>query len=88
MEEVSDWSRGDHFYTCTTHSGVKTTHDWTVDQIDDLFRTTLKVKTEQVVHKSLDRFDSRSDPSINGHLHHPNEVDRSLNEDTTDKIRQ
>ncbi len=25
-----------------------------------------------------DRFDSNSDPSINGHLHYPNEVDRSL----------
>ena len=35
-----------------------------------------------------DRFGSSSDPSINGHLHHPNDVDRSLNDDVTDKIRQ
>ncbi len=26
-----------------------------------------------------------SDPSINGHLHYPNDVDRSLNEDAVDK---
>jgi hypothetical protein len=31
------------------HSGVKKTHDWTVDQIADLFHTTHKVKTQQVI---------------------------------------
>jgi hypothetical protein len=40
---------GDHLNTCTTHSGDKKTHDWTVDQITDLFHTTHKVKTQQVV---------------------------------------
>ena len=35
-----------------------------------------------------DRFGSSSDPSINGHLHYPNDVDRSLNEAVADKIRQ
>jgi hypothetical protein len=29
-----------------------------------------------------------SDPSINGHLHYPNDVDRSLNEAAADKIRK
>ena len=33
------------------------------------------------------RFGSSSDPSINGHLHYPNDVDRSLNEAVADKIR-
>ncbi len=33
-----------------------------------------------------ERFGSSSDPSINGHLHYPNDVDRSLNETATDKI--
>ncbi len=33
------------------------------------------------------RFGSSSDPSINGHLHYPNDLDRSLNE-AADKIRQ
>ena len=31
---------------------------------------------------------SSSDPSINGRLHYPNDVDRSLNEAAADKIRQ
>ncbi len=33
---------GDHLCTCTTHSGVKKAHDWVVDQLADLFRTTHK----------------------------------------------
>ncbi len=40
---------GDHLNTCTTHSGAKKTHDWMVDQLTDLFRTTHKVKTQEVV---------------------------------------
>jgi hypothetical protein len=40
---------GDHLNTCTTHSGTKRTHDWMVDQFVDLFLTTHKVKTQQVV---------------------------------------
>jgi hypothetical protein len=39
---------GDHLCTCTVHSGVKKTHDWEVDQLTDLFRTTHKVKTQHV----------------------------------------
>jgi hypothetical protein len=35
-----------------------------------------------------DRFGSSSDLSINGHLHYPNDVDRSLNEAAADKIRK
>jgi hypothetical protein len=90
------------------NSGVKKVHDWSVDQIPDLFRVSHKVKTQQVsrirgqrrgdneftvyllnelgpvtlvlelriVHE---RFASRSDPSLNGHLHYPNDIDGSLN---------
>ena len=32
-----------------------------------------------------DRFGSSSEPSINGHLHYPNDIDRSLNETVVDK---
>jgi hypothetical protein len=39
----------------------------------------------RIVH---DRFGSSSDPSLNGNLHYPNDIDRSLNEATTDKIRK
>ena len=35
-----------------------------------------------------DRFGSSSDPSIHGILHYPNDIDRSLNEVDTDKIRK
>ena len=35
-----------------------------------------------------ERFGSSSDPNLNGHLNNPNDIDRSLNESTTDKIRK
>jgi hypothetical protein len=35
-----------------------------------------------------DRFGSSSDPSINGHLHYPNDLDRPLSEAAADKIQQ
>jgi hypothetical protein len=35
-----------------------------------------------------DRHGSSSDPSLNGHLRYPNDIDRSLNEDAADKIRK
>ena len=35
-----------------------------------------------------DRYGSSSDPSLNGHLRYPNDIDRSLNEGSTDKIRK
>jgi hypothetical protein len=43
------YALGDHVSTCTSHSGAKKAHDWTVDQLDDQFLTTHKVKTQQVV---------------------------------------
>ena len=39
----------------------------------------------RIVHEL---WESISDPRINGHLHYPNDIDRSLNEATTDKIRK
>ena len=35
-----------------------------------------------------ERWGSSSDPSINGHLHYPNDLDRPLNEAAADKIRK
>ena len=35
-----------------------------------------------------DRYGSSSDPSLNGHLHYPSNIDRSLNEAGADKIRK
>jgi hypothetical protein len=108
---------GDHLNTCTAHSGAKKAHDWTVDQIANLFRTTHREKTQQVIKSrgqdcgdieltgylaneadpvplvldlriAHDRFGSSSDPSLNGNLHYPHNIDRSLIEDTDDKIRK
>jgi hypothetical protein len=35
-----------------------------------------------------DRFGSSSDLNLNGHLYYPNDIDRSLNQTATDKIRK
>jgi hypothetical protein len=108
---------GDHLCTCTTHSGVKKAHDWSVDQLADFFRTTTKVKTQQVVKSrgqlcgdielagylssevgpvtlvldlriAHDRVGSSTDPTLNGHLRYPNNLDQSLNDVAADKIRK
>jgi hypothetical protein len=92
-------------------------NDWEVDQIVDLFRTTHKVKTQQVsrsrcqtcgnieltayfanesgpvslvlhLHIDHERFGSRFDPNLNVHIHYPSDIDSSLNETATDKIRK
>ncbi len=34
-----------------------------------------------------DRLGTSSDPNLNGHLHYPNDIDRSLNEVAVEKIR-
>jgi hypothetical protein len=88
-------SLGDHLCTCTAHSGAKKDHDWVVDQLADLFRTTHRVKTQQAGPVPLvldhrlahDRFDSSSDPTLNGRLRY-NDIDKSLNESANDKIRK
>ena len=108
---------GDHLCTCTSHSGAKKAHDWAVDQLADLFRTTHRVKTQFVVKNrgqycgdlelaaylanasgpvplvldlriAHDRFGSSADPTLNGRLHYPNNIDKSLNEPDNDKIRK
>jgi hypothetical protein len=35
-----------------------------------------------------ERWGSSSDPTLDGHLHYPNDVDWSLNETVSDKIRK
>jgi hypothetical protein len=114
---VSIKSRTTTVLACTTDSGAKKAHDWAVEQLADLFRTTHKVKTQQVtkhrgrhrgdielvsylvnedgpvplvmdLHIPHDRFGSSSDPSLNGHLHYPNDIDKSLNEVVVNEIRK
>jgi hypothetical protein len=48
------------------------------------------VPTQSLVldlHIDHDRFGNSSDPSLNGHLHYPIDIDKSLNETVVDKIR-
>ncbi len=59
---------GDHLCTCTDRSGVKKAHDWVVDQLPDLFHTTHKVKTQQVVIYDC-RCDERLKPKHNRWLY-------------------
>jgi hypothetical protein len=107
---------GDHLGTCTAHSGAKKAHDWAVDQLADLFRTTHRVKTQQVKSRGQhcgdfelagylqnavgtvplvldlriahERWGSSTDPTLNGHRHYPNDLDKPLNEAAADKIRK
>ena len=57
---------GDHLCTCTAHSGAKKVHDCAVDQLADLFRTTHKVKTQQVVQKPRPPLWGRGTNGISG----------------------
>ncbi len=40
------------------------------------------------LHIDHDRFGSSFDPSLNDHLHYPNDIDKSLHETTAHKIRK
>ncbi len=40
------------------------------------------------LHIVHDRFGSISDPNLNGRLHYPNDIDKSLNEVVSDKIQK
>ena len=108
---------GDDLCTCTAHSGAKKAHDCAVDQLADLFRTTHKVTTQQLVKSrgqhcgdielagylanaagpvplvldlriAHDRIGSNGNPTLNGNLHYPNNIDESLNKAANDKIRK
>ncbi len=41
-----------------------------------------------IVATSNDRVDSSDDPPLNGHLRYPNNLDQSLNDTSTDKLRK
>jgi hypothetical protein len=53
-----------------------------------LVNTTGPVPWVLDLHIVHGRRGSISDPSLNGHLHYPNDLDGSLNEAFSDKIRQ
>jgi hypothetical protein len=96
VKKAHDWTV-DHFADLfhTTHT-VKTQHVTKSrgQHCGDIDLTTYLSNTVgpmwlvldlRIVH---DRFGSSSDLNLNGHLHYPNDMDRSLNETVTDKIRK
>ena len=40
------------------------------------------------LHIDHERWGNSTDPTLNGHLHYPNDLDKPLNESGTDKIRK
>ncbi len=52
-----------------------------------LTNSTGPVPLVQDLRNVHDRLGSSFDPSLNGHVYYPNDVDRPLNETTTDTIR-
>ena len=103
--------------TCTAHPGAKKAHDWAVEQLAGLFRTTNRANTQQVAKSrgqrcgdielaaylanaagpvplvldlriAHERWGSSSNPSLNGYLHYPADIDRTLNEAAADRILQ
>jgi hypothetical protein len=64
---------------------------WDIEFTSYLVNATGPVPLVLDLRIAHDRWGSSSDPSINGHLHYLNDIDRSLNETvtvTTDKIRK
>ncbi len=55
---------------------------------DILVNETVPVSVVLDLRIAHDRFGSSSDPSLNGNLHYPNNIDGSLIETTDDKIRK
>ena len=41
--------------SCTDHTGAKKAHDWAVEQLTDLFRTTHRFKTKEVAKNRVQR---------------------------------
>jgi hypothetical protein len=66
----------------------KPPHDWEVDQLTDLFRTTHKIKTQQVVKNRDQHCGDIELGALNGHFRYPNNLDQSLNDTPVDKIRR
>ncbi len=56
--------------------------------VGDLTNAVGPVPLVQDLHITHERWGSSSDPTLNGNLHYPNDIDRSLNEVAADKIRK
>ena len=56
---------GDHVSNCAAHSAAKKAHDWAVEQLADILRTTHRVKTQQVAKSRGHRY---GDIKLNDYL--------------------
>ena len=63
-------------------------HCGDIELVGYLVNTTGPVPLVLDLRITHERFGSSSDPNLNGKLHHPNDIDRSLNEAAADKIRK
>jgi hypothetical protein len=76
----SSWKKKCHLCACGTTGRLIRSLTYFAQPIGWKLRRCLRISHE--------RFGSSSDLCTNGHLHYPNDVDRSLNEDPTNKIRK
>jgi hypothetical protein len=60
--------------------------DWLPHECNESFSNPVSVVVD--LHITHERFGSTSHPILNGHLHYPNDIERSLNETASDKIRK
>jgi len=63
-------------------------HCGDVEQVGYLANAAGPVPLVLDLHIAHDRFGNTSDPNLNGQLHYPQDIDKSLNEAASDKIRK
>ncbi len=61
---------------------------WEIELAEYLTNAADPVPLVVDLHIAHDRFGIHTDPNLHGHLHYRNDMDRSLNEAVTDKIRK
>ena len=71
-----------------TWVSTRLTNVWLIELTGYLENVTGPVSLVLDLRITHERWVSNTDPSINGHLHYPNDIDSSLNESVTDKIRK
>jgi hypothetical protein len=80
-----------HSFGCqkrTTTGRIRGRYCGDIDVVTYLTNTEGPVSLVLDLHIDHDQFGSSSDLNLNGHLHYPKDIDRSLNETVTDKVRK
>jgi hypothetical protein len=88
VDQLTDLFRTTH-HTKTQHvTKSRGRHFGDIQLTDYLVNTVGPVSLVLDLRITHDRFGSSTDPSLNIHLHYPNDIEKSLNEDATDKIQK